>query len=150
MGMAWKLRAEAAVRSSGVPYIIVRPVGLVDERGCCSAAAQQAEFGLGRVSRTAVATLCLRALSASTASPSRATPSLASPQSTPPTPPRGAACPVRLRRPTLRGARASCCRAAHDAFHIAGAGAYDGFHFAESREHSMRLRHWLLVQRGQG
>jgi uncharacterized protein YbjT (DUF2867 family) len=62
MGMAWKLRAEAAVRNSGISYVIVRPVGLKNERGCCSAAVQQQEFGLGRVSRTAVGSLCVRVL----------------------------------------------------------------------------------------
>ena len=66
MGLAWKLRAEAAVRNSGVPYVIVRPVGLKD--GDVSAAPpppptiMQREFGLGTVSRAAVGRLVVRAL----------------------------------------------------------------------------------------
>jgi uncharacterized protein YbjT (DUF2867 family) len=32
MGLAWKLRAEEVVQASGVPYVIVRPVGLKNNR----------------------------------------------------------------------------------------------------------------------
>ncbi len=67
MGLAWKLRAEAAVRSSGIPYVIVRPVGLRDDlsparRTRAMASIQQTDFGLGTITRTAVAHLCVRAL----------------------------------------------------------------------------------------
>ena len=66
MGMAWKLRAEGAVRSCGVPYVIVRPVGLKDD-GDETAVIQQEAFGLGRISRRAVGQLCARAVAAAPA-----------------------------------------------------------------------------------
>jgi uncharacterized protein YbjT (DUF2867 family) len=67
MGLAWKLKAEAAVRSSGIPYVIVRPVGLKDDRSPARStravvSIQQTDFGLGTVTRAAVANLCVRAL----------------------------------------------------------------------------------------
>ena len=61
MGMAYKLRAEGVVRSCGVPYVIVRPVGLKDDSSDRTAVIQQTEHGLGRISRTAVGPVCARA-----------------------------------------------------------------------------------------
>ncbi len=61
--LTWKLRGEAVVRTSGLPYTIVRPGGLTDAPGGRSALRlDQGDRITGRVSRADVATVCLQAL----------------------------------------------------------------------------------------
>ena len=63
-----KAAGEAALRSSGVPYTIVRPGGLTDEPGGKNTVAfAQADSGMGRIPRADVATVCVEALGRKTA-----------------------------------------------------------------------------------
>jgi uncharacterized protein YbjT (DUF2867 family) len=58
-----KLKGETAVRSSGVPYTIVKPGGLTDDAGGKTAVAfAQGDAGMGRIPRADVATVCIEAL----------------------------------------------------------------------------------------
>jgi uncharacterized protein YbjT (DUF2867 family) len=58
-----KLKGETAVRSSGVPYTIVKPGGLTDDAGAKTAVAfAQGDAGMGRIARADVATVCIEAL----------------------------------------------------------------------------------------
>jgi len=63
--LAWKLRGEDALRTSGLPYTIIRPGGLVDDPG--GRLALRLNQGddpafTGSISREDVAALCVQAL----------------------------------------------------------------------------------------
>jgi uncharacterized protein YbjT (DUF2867 family) len=58
----WRLRGEDEVRASGLPYTIVRPGWLGDERGGAGLRLEQGDEGDGRVARADVAAACLNAL----------------------------------------------------------------------------------------
>ncbi|UCG73531.1 MAG: SDR family oxidoreductase [Chromatiales bacterium] len=62
--MHWKLKGENALRTSGVPYTIVRPGGLTDEAGGTfgTLVAQGDNQGPGQTNRIDVARICVRAL----------------------------------------------------------------------------------------
>ncbi|MEV7419534.1 SDR family oxidoreductase [Streptomyces sp. NPDC089919] len=61
----WRLRGEEAVRSSGLPYTVVRPGWLTDEALVGDRVRlEQDDRGEGWVSRSAVAEACVRALEA--------------------------------------------------------------------------------------
>jgi uncharacterized protein YbjT (DUF2867 family) len=59
----WRLRGEGLVRDSGVPYTVIRPSWLTDDRGGRHGIRfEQGDTGDGEVARADVATACLRAL----------------------------------------------------------------------------------------
>jgi uncharacterized protein YbjT (DUF2867 family) len=61
--LAAKFKGETALRTSGVPYTIVRPGGLVDEAGGKVAVEfMQGDKAVGRIPRADVATVCVEAL----------------------------------------------------------------------------------------
>lgn len=60
--LTWKLRGEEAIRSSGIPYTIIRPCALTEESGGQVLAFEQGDTIRGQVSREDVAQLCLEAL----------------------------------------------------------------------------------------
>lgn len=60
--LRWKARGETSVRESGLTYAIVRPGGLTDTPGDRALSLSQGDTSLGRVSREAIARLCVQAL----------------------------------------------------------------------------------------
>jgi uncharacterized protein YbjT (DUF2867 family) len=61
--LIWKGQGEAAVRTSGVAYTIVRPGGLTDQPGVDTGVRlEQGDTGTGFVSRAGVARVCVAAL----------------------------------------------------------------------------------------
>lgn len=64
MVLGWKLEAEKELRRSGVPYVVVRPMGLSDDaQGDAAPVIDQGDrFGMGRVDRTVVARAVVEAL----------------------------------------------------------------------------------------
>lgn len=60
--LTWKLRGEAIVRESGIPYTIIRPCALTEEPGGKQLTIEQGDNLRGKISRTDVATLCVQAL----------------------------------------------------------------------------------------
>lgn len=61
--LAAKFKGELALRTSGVPYTIVKPGGLIDDAGGKLAVAfAQSDGGAGRIPRADVATVCVEAL----------------------------------------------------------------------------------------
>ncbi len=61
--LQWKFRGEEALRSSGVPYTIVRPGGLInDEGGKKAVVFAQGDEGTGAIPRADVARVCVAAL----------------------------------------------------------------------------------------
>lgn len=61
--LEWKAKGEAYLRSSSVPYTIVRPGGLTDEPGGRTGLVlQQGDQGSGRISRADVAAVLIAAL----------------------------------------------------------------------------------------
>lgn len=60
--LTWKLRGEEAVRTSGLPYTIIRPCALTEEPGGHHLRVEQGDTLRGKVSRDDVAELCLQAL----------------------------------------------------------------------------------------
>jgi uncharacterized protein YbjT (DUF2867 family) len=62
--MDWKLKGEDALRTSGVPYTIVRPGGLGDDPGGKTGirVAQGDKMESGQIQRADVATVCVQAL----------------------------------------------------------------------------------------
>lgn len=58
----WRLAGENAVRSSGLPYTVIRPGWLTDEPGHGHLHLEQGDIGDGRVTRSYVADACVRAL----------------------------------------------------------------------------------------
>lgn len=63
----WRCQAEAAVRSSGLPYTIVRPGWLTNASGDRLVRFEQGDRGEGQVSRETVAEVCVQALHHETA-----------------------------------------------------------------------------------
>lgn len=63
--LVWKAKGEAAVRSSGVPYTIVRPGGLTNQAGGrAGIRLEQGDSGTGYIPRADVARICVAALKA--------------------------------------------------------------------------------------
>jgi len=60
--LTWKLRGEDSVRSSGIPYTIVRPCALTEESGDKPLIFDQGDNIRGKVSREDIAELCVQAL----------------------------------------------------------------------------------------
>ena len=61
--LGWKARAEEVIRSSRVPYCIVRSGWLTDEGGGDPLAVSQGDVAEGRISRADLAEVCTRLLS---------------------------------------------------------------------------------------
>lgn len=66
LGIGWKLREEQALRDSGVPYVVVRPVGLKDRGGDdvppVIKQCKPYEWGMCSISRAVVGRICVEAL----------------------------------------------------------------------------------------
>eukprot|EP00656_Telonema_subtile_P030146 TRINITY_DN33169_c0_g1_i1.p1 TRINITY_DN33169_c0_g1~~TRINITY_DN33169_c0_g1_i1.p1 ORF type:complete len:275 (-),score=43.80 TRINITY_DN33169_c0_g1_i1:3-827(-) len=65
MGLGWKLRGEQAIRDCGVPYVIVRPVGLKnkdEDRPVTIKQCTPNEWGVCMISRQSVGQICAQAL----------------------------------------------------------------------------------------
>lgn len=60
--LTWKLRGEEAVRKSGLTYTIIRPCALTEKPGDKALVLEQGDNIRGQVSREAIASLCLEAL----------------------------------------------------------------------------------------
>ncbi len=60
--LTWKLRGEEAVRSSGVPYTIIRPCALTEKPGGKLLIIEQGDNIRGQVTREDIAELCLQVL----------------------------------------------------------------------------------------
>lgn len=60
--LTWKLKGEDCVRSSGIPYTIVRPCALTEEPGGKTLILDKGDNIKGKVSREDIAELCVRAL----------------------------------------------------------------------------------------
>ena len=58
----WRLRGEDAVRASGLPYTVVRPGWLLDDRSGRAVRLEQGDQGDGQVTRVDVARACVQAL----------------------------------------------------------------------------------------
>ncbi|GAA5015748.1 NAD(P)H-binding protein [Kitasatospora paranensis] len=58
----WRLAGEEAVRSSGLPYTVVRPGWLTDLPGGARVRLEQGDRGFGQVAREDVAEACVQAL----------------------------------------------------------------------------------------
>ena len=65
MGPAWKLRGEEALRESGVPYVVVRPVGLKNKDGDVCPIIKQCkpyEWGACMIGRKVVGKILVEAM----------------------------------------------------------------------------------------
>jgi len=60
--MGWKARAEEIVRRSGIPYFIIRSGWLTDGPGAEPLSVSQGDTAEGRLSRSDLADVCIRAL----------------------------------------------------------------------------------------
>lgn len=60
--LTWKLRGEDAVRSSGIPYTIIRPCAMTEETGGKALIFEQGDNIKGKVTREDIAELCVQAL----------------------------------------------------------------------------------------
>jgi uncharacterized protein YbjT (DUF2867 family) len=60
--LTWKLKGEDCVRSSGIPYTIIRPCALTEEPGGKALIFDQGDNIKGKVSREDIAELCVQAL----------------------------------------------------------------------------------------
>lgn len=60
--LTWKLKGEDCVRSSGIPYTVVRPCALTEEPGGKALMFDQGDNIRGKVSREDIAELCVQAL----------------------------------------------------------------------------------------
>lgn len=60
--LTWKLKGEDCVRSSGIPYTIVRPCALTEAPGGKALMFDQGDNIKGKVSREDIAELCVEAL----------------------------------------------------------------------------------------
>lgn len=60
--LTWKLRGEEAIRSSGIPYTIVRPCALTEEAGGQRLTFERGDTIKGKVNREDIAELCVQAL----------------------------------------------------------------------------------------
>lgn len=61
--LTWKLRGEDSLRESNIPYTIIRPCALTEETGAQELVFEQGDNIRGKVSRDAIALLCIEALS---------------------------------------------------------------------------------------
>ena len=61
------MRGEDAIRTSGIPYTIIRPCALTEESGSKALSFEQGDNITGKVSREDIAQLCVRALEATNA-----------------------------------------------------------------------------------
>lgn len=66
--LTWKLKGEDSLRSSGIPYTIIRPCALTEEAGGKEFIFEQGDNIRGKISREDIAELCLQAIQQSTAS----------------------------------------------------------------------------------
>jgi len=60
--LTWKLRGEEVIRSSGIPYTIIRPCALTEQPGGSALIFDQGDTIKGQVSREDIAELCIQAL----------------------------------------------------------------------------------------
>ncbi len=60
--LTWKLRGEDVIRSSGIPYTIIRPCALTEQPGGATLIFAQGDTIKGQVSRDDIAELCIQAL----------------------------------------------------------------------------------------
>ncbi|BAY30272.1 NADH:ubiquinone oxidoreductase complex I intermediate-associated protein 30 [Nostoc carneum NIES-2107] len=60
--LTWKLKGEDSLRTSGIPYTIIRPCALTEEAGGKELIFEQGDNIRGKISREDVAELCLQAL----------------------------------------------------------------------------------------
>lgn len=60
--LTWKLKGEDCVRSSGIPYTVIRPCALTEEPGGKALVFDQGDNIKGKVSREDIAQLCVEAL----------------------------------------------------------------------------------------
>ncbi|WP_353931085.1 CIA30 family protein [Okeanomitos corallinicola TIOX110] len=60
--LTWKLRGEDSLRSSGIPYTIIRPCALTEEEGGKELIFEQGDNIRGKVSRNDIAELCIQSL----------------------------------------------------------------------------------------
>ena len=60
--LTWKLRGEEVIRSSEIPYTIIRPCALTEEPGGQALKFEQGDNIRGKVSREAIAEICIHAL----------------------------------------------------------------------------------------
>ncbi|WP_315790165.1 CIA30 family protein [Fischerella sp. JS2] len=60
--LTWKLKGEDSLRTSGIPYTIIRPCALTEEAGGKSLIFEQGDNIRGKISREDVAEICLQAL----------------------------------------------------------------------------------------
>ena len=60
--LTWKLKGEDCVRSSGIPYTVVRPCALTEEPGGKALIFDKGDNIKGKVSREDIAELCVQAL----------------------------------------------------------------------------------------
>ncbi len=65
--LTWKLRGEDSLRSSGIPYTIIRPCALTEEPGGKELIFEQGDNMRGKISRDDVAEICVRSLHQSNA-----------------------------------------------------------------------------------
>ncbi len=60
--LTWKLKGEDVIRSSGIPYTIIRPCALTEKAGEQALSLDQGDTMKGQVSREDIAELCIQAL----------------------------------------------------------------------------------------
>jgi len=60
--LTWKLKGEDSLRTSGIPYTIIRPCALTEEAGGKELIVEQGDNIKGKISREDVAELCVQAL----------------------------------------------------------------------------------------
>jgi uncharacterized protein YbjT (DUF2867 family) len=60
--LTWKLKGEDSLRTSGIPYTIIRPCALTEEAGGQEFIFEQGDNIRGKISREDVAELCVQAL----------------------------------------------------------------------------------------
>lgn len=66
--LTWKLKGEDSLRSSGIPYTIIRPCALTEEVGGKELIFEQGDNIRGKISRNDVAEICVQSLQQSKAS----------------------------------------------------------------------------------
>ena len=66
--LTWKLKGEDSLRTSGIPYTIIRPCALTEEAGGKALILEQGDNIRGKISREDVAELCVQAIKQSKAS----------------------------------------------------------------------------------
>jgi uncharacterized protein YbjT (DUF2867 family) len=66
--LTWKLRGEESVKSSGIPYTIIRPCALTESAGGKELIFEQGDNIKGKISRDDVAEICVQAIKEAKAS----------------------------------------------------------------------------------